>query len=164
MAESFDHVCIAVRDLRSSVHLLRDHLGGEVVFGGHNRHIGTLSSQVRLGTGARVELLQPAHSDAPIATYLDRFGGPCMHHLTWRVVDVAHAVGAAERAGFEVTGTDLYSRDHWRETYLRPGATMGMLVQLAWSDRHHDDALDDDRVDAILAGRVSSNDYAMRIN
>lgn len=157
-----DHVCFAVRSLRDAVGLLRDELGGHVVFGGHERTNGTLSSQVDLGGGTRVELLEPTRPDAAVAGYLERFG-PGMHHLTWKVADVPAAIAAAEDVGFPTTGTDLDRRPHWRETYLRPGTALGVLVQLAWTDRSHTTPLDDATVERILSGRVDSHDYEMRL-
>lgn len=159
-ATAFDHLCLAVPSLALAVHLLRDLVGGEVVFGGRNAALGTLSSQVALGPGTRIELLQPARPDAPIARFLDR-RGPGLHHLTWHVADVAAAVRGAESLGFAVVDTDLTSRAHWRETYLRPASAMGLLVQLSWTDLHHDEPLDDAGVAAILAGRVASHDNSM---
>ncbi len=156
-----DHACFAVDSLADAVDLLRTTLGGEVVFGGHNRELGTLSSQVRFGEGTKVELLQPTRPDAELRRFLDR-RGPGLHHLTWHVHDVTAAARAAEDTGFAVVGTDLERRTHWRETYLRPGSALGLLVQLAWTDVTHDEALDDDAVAAILAGRVDSWGYTMR--
>ena len=157
-----DHVCFAVRSLRDAVGLFRDRLGGAVVFGGHERTNGTLSSQVDLGGGTRVELLEPTRPDAAVARFLDRFG-PGMHHLTWKVADVPAAVAAAEDAGFPTTGTDLDRRPHWRETYLRPAGALGLLVQLAWTDRSHDTPLDDATLARVLAGEVTSHDYGMQL-
>lgn len=159
---AFDHVCLAVHDLAGAVRLLCTALGGSVVFGGHNHRHGTLSSQVDLGGGTRVELLQPLRHDAKVARFMERRGAT-MHHLTWQVADVERAVTAARDLGLAVTDTDLDTREHWRETYLRPGTTMGLLVQLAWTDRHHDQPLDASMVEAILEGRVNSDDYDMRV-
>lgn len=157
---AFDHVCLAVRSLAECVHLLREVLGGTVVFGGRNRTLGTLSSQVMFGSGTKVELLQPARPDAAIAVFLERHG-PGLHHLTWHTGDVPAAAAAAEALGFAVVGTDVASRSHWHETYVRPSSALGLLVQISWTDRHHVDALDDATVAAILAGRIDSWDYTM---
>lgn len=157
-----DHVCFAVRSLRDAVGVLRDRLGGHVVFGGHERTNGTLSSQIDLGGGTRIELLEPTRDDAAVARFIDRFG-PGMHHLTWKVTDVPTAIVAAEEAGFPTVGTDLDRRPHWRETYLRPGGALGVLVQLAWTDRSHTQPLDDATVERILAGEIDSHDYGMQL-
>ena len=155
-----DHVCLAVRSLRDAVDLLTGVLGGSVVFGGHEHTNGTVSSQVDLGGGTRVELLEPTRPDAAVARFLDR-GGPGMHHLTWKVADVVTARDAAEGAGFQTTGTDLDRRPHWRETYLRPRGALGMLVQLAWTTRSYTEPLDDGTVARIVRGEVDSFDYGM---
>lgn len=156
----FDHVCLAVPSLADAVDLLCTRMGGEVVFGGHNSELGTLSSQVRFGSGTKVELLQPTRPDAALARFLDR-RGPGAHHLTWYVRDVEAAARAAVEHGFAVVDTDLDRRAHWRETYLRPSSALGLLVQLAWTDRRHDTPLDDDTVAAILGGEVDSWGYTM---
>lgn len=158
---AFDHVCLAVPSLADALHLLRDVIGGDVVFGGHNAVLGTLSSQVTFGRGTRLELLQPMHERAAIAQFI-RGRGPGLHHMTWHVANVAIAEAAARAAGFEVVDTDLTTREHWHETYVRPSSAMGLLVQLAWTDQHHDQPLDDAAVAAILAGRIDSYDFTMR--
>jgi methylmalonyl-CoA/ethylmalonyl-CoA epimerase len=160
-ALAFDHVCFAVTSLDAPVALLRD-LGGAVVFGGHERNNGTLSSQLDFGGGTRIELLAPTRPDVAVARFLDRFG-PGMHHLTWKVADVPIAEAAAEAAGFATVDTDLDRRPHWRETYLRPASALGLLVQLAWTSRRHDTPLDDATLARILAGEVNSWDYGMEL-
>jgi methylmalonyl-CoA/ethylmalonyl-CoA epimerase len=158
--ERFDHVCLATTTLQDTVALYRAGLGGDMVFGGANPVMGTTSSQIRLRSGPRIELLQPRRADAPIAGFLERHG-PGLHHLTFYVADVLLAAQAARSAGFETTGTDVTSRRHWQETYLRPRTTCGLLVQLAWTDIEHTRPLTDDGIRAIHAGEVESFDNRM---
>lgn len=158
-----DHVCFAVSSLRAALEVLCDGLGGHVVFGGHERTNGTLSSQVDIAGGTRVELLEPTRPDAAVARFLDRFG-PGLHHLTWKVAEVETTVAAAEAHGFPTTGTDLDRRPHWRETYLRPSGALGLLVQLAWTSRSYTTPLDPATIERILAGEVPSHDYGMQLD
>lgn len=161
LVRGLDHVCIAVPDLRVALSVLRDALGGGVVFGGLNHRMGTVSSQVRFDGGGKVELLQPLRDGVPVARFLAR-RGPGLHHLTFMVSDVVEAEAAVTGAGFEVVDTDLTSQPHWRETYVRPASAFSALVQLAWSDLSYSRALDDGEVAAIVDRQVDSEGYRMR--
>jgi methylmalonyl-CoA/ethylmalonyl-CoA epimerase len=69
--------------------------------------------------------------------FLDR-NGPGPHHLTFKVGDIASAIGAAEQAGYRPVGIDL--RDPtWKEAFLHPRDIPGVVVQLAWTSNQWED-------------------------
>ena len=53
-----------------------------------------------------------------------------LHHITFKVPDLAESVRIAESWGYAPFGTML-DNPTWRETYLHPRQTGGVLIQLA---------------------------------
>src|SRR4028118_274018 len=84
---ALDHVGIAVQSLGDSLPLFESITGGK----GYGREV--VESQgvevVFVGAGeGRLELLAPVRDDSAVAKYLAR-RGPGMHHLCYRVADIA---------------------------------------------------------------------------
>ncbi|HEV7587850.1 MAG TPA: methylmalonyl-CoA epimerase, partial [Longimicrobium sp.] len=111
---ALDHVGIAVRSLDESLPVFESITGGK----GHGRE--RVEQQgvevVFLGSGeGRLELLAPTRDDSAVAKFLAR-RGPGMHHLCYRVRDVA-----AELERYRAAGAQLV------DEVPRPGAA-GHLV------------------------------------
>lgn len=126
---ALDHVGIAVRSLDDSLPLFESITGGK----GYGRE--AVESQgvevVFLGEGeGRLELLAPLRPDSPVAKFLEK-RGPGMHHLCYRVADVA-----AELARYQAEGAELIDRvprsgaHGHRVAFLHPRSTGGVLVEL----------------------------------
>lgn len=146
-----DHMCLAVRDLERACRLFVDVMGGEFVGGGDNPALGVRAVQILMGR-IKVELLQPLEPDG----YLDRYiakHGEGFHHLTMYVDDVAAADAALREAGYETVDLSL-ERTSWRETFLRPSASFGALIQLATPSDPWPDTIPAITLDDVLAGRV----------
>ena len=129
----FDHVAHAVPSIRSALPLYRDLLGGIVVVGGINPWGGHLAVQLEYPYGGCVELLEPVERDSPsVGSFLERSPRGGLHHLTFKVDDLAAALDVVTGAGFTPFGTML-DQPNWKETYLHPRQTGGVLIQLAQS-------------------------------
>jgi methylmalonyl-CoA epimerase len=126
---ALDHVGIAVHSLDDSLPLFESITGVK----GYGRE--TVESQgvevVFVGEGAgRLELLAPLRPDSAVARFLEK-RGPGMHHLCYRVDDVA-----AELAVYEARGAQLIDRAprpgaHGHQVaFLHPKSTGGVLVEL----------------------------------
>jgi methylmalonyl-CoA epimerase len=126
---ALDHVGIAVHSLDDSLPLFESITGVK----GYGRE--TVESQgvevVFVGEGAgRLELLAPLRPDSAVARFLEK-RGPGMHHLCYRVDDVA-----AELAAYEARGAQLIDRAprpgaHGHQVaFLHPKSTGGVLVEL----------------------------------
>jgi methylmalonyl-CoA epimerase len=126
---ALDHVGIAVHSLDDSLPLFESITGGK----GYGRE--AVESQgvevVFLGDGAgRLELLAPLHAESAVAKFLEK-RGPGMHHLCYRVADVA-----AELARYAAAGAQLIDRAprpgaHGHQVaFLHPKSTGGVLVEL----------------------------------
>ena len=132
----FDHVAHAVPLIRPLLPLYRDLLGGTPVMGGVNPWGGHLAVQFAFRHGAMIELLEPVQPASPsVGAFLARSPRGGLHHLTFKVADLREAIDKVISAGFAPFGTML---DHpgWKETFLHPRETGGVLIQLAQGTPH----------------------------
>jgi methylmalonyl-CoA/ethylmalonyl-CoA epimerase len=130
----YDHVAHAVPSIRELLPLYRDLLGGVVCSGGISPWGGHLAVQIEYPNGARIELLEPVRRDAPsIGNFLTTSPRGGLHHVTFRVPDIRLALDRVLAAGYHPVGTNLEHAE-WRETFLHPRETGGVLIQLAQAD------------------------------
>jgi methylmalonyl-CoA/ethylmalonyl-CoA epimerase len=128
-ATEIDHVGIAVRDLEASVALYRTVLGTDPV------HRETLPDQgveeVLFRVGASyVQLLAALGPDTPVGKFLER-RGEGVHHVGYRVPDVAAAIEALRAEGLPLV--DEAPRPGSRGTtvaFVHPKGFAGVLVEL----------------------------------
>lgn len=144
-----DHVAIAVRDLDRAWALFGKTLGGRFVTGGDNDETGIRLLHLYLG-GFKLELMQPLRADSLLARTLDR-RGEGMHHMTFVVDDVSMTVDALSAAGYPMTGTDL-SNPVWRETFVKPMAAHGALLQFVDTTRDWSKGVDGVDLATVLRG------------
>ncbi len=135
LVERFDHVAVAVEDLQAALPLV-DLLQGEFRSGGVSRR-RFCWAQFHLPGAGKLELLQPIDQDDDghfLVRFLRRRGGG-VHHLTFKVGDVAAAAARAEEMGYDVWGLDT-SRGRWKEAFVHPRSAHGVLIQFAeFTDR-----------------------------
>jgi methylmalonyl-CoA epimerase len=151
-----DHVAIAVPSIGDAVPLFCGALGARFLTGGDNDDTGIRLVHLEL-TGMKLELLQPLRDDSILARSLQRHGAG-FHHMTFFVDDVRKTVAALEADGFPTTGTDV-SSPAWNETFIKPAASFGALLQFVSSTRTWGVATEDFTLDDVLAGRVAWQDY-----
>lgn len=131
LGAAFDHAAHAVPLIRAVLPIYRDLLGGRLEGGGFNPWGGHLALQFRYPNGGRIELLEPTQADAPsVGRFLERNPRGGLHHLTFKVADLDVALGELAKLGIEPFGT-MTESPSWKETYLHPRQTGGVLIQLA---------------------------------
>lgn len=129
----FDHVAHAVPSIRDLLPLYRDILGGEVAGGGFNEWGGHLAVHFTFLGGGRVELLEPIQPDSSsVGRFLERNPRGGLHHLTFKVSNLGAALERVAAGGYETFGTKV-DEPSWKETYLHPRSTGGVLIQLVQS-------------------------------
>lgn len=82
----------------------------------------------------RIEVMQPTREDSFLQSFLDRRGA-AVHHVSFEVRDIHHAIGVCERNGVRVLGAHSSESEGalWDEAFLAPEHTGGILVHLfAW--------------------------------
>ena len=123
------HVGIAVHSLDDSLPVFESITGGK----GHGRE--RVEQQgvevVFLGSGdARLELLAPTRDDSAVAKFLAR-RGPGMHHLCYRVDDVAAELDRYRAAGAQlIDETPRPGAAGHLVAFVHPKSTGGVLVEL----------------------------------
>lgn len=126
----FNHVGHAVPSIRELLPLYRDTLGGDVVGGGFNEWGGHLAVHFVYPGGGRIELIEPVRADSPaVSRFLERNPRGGLHHLTFDVSDLRSALEQVARGGYETFGA-LLDDPSWKEAYLHPRSTGGVLIQL----------------------------------
>jgi methylmalonyl-CoA epimerase len=123
-----DHVAIATWDVTNAVHLFTNVLGATYVDGGDDTAAGYRWLQFRL-PGGKVELLEPLDSDGFLYRFLTK-RGEGLHHITLYVRDLAGAIPRLAAAGYEPVDVSI-AHAHWKEAFLHPRDTSGVLIQLA---------------------------------
>jgi len=123
-----DHVAWATWDATAHVKLLTEVLGATFVDGADEPHAGFRWLQFALPSG-KIEIIEPIDKDGFLYRFLTR-RGEGMHHVTMYVRDLALAIEQAKSAGYEPVDVNL-SNEFWKEAFLSPRETNGVLIQLA---------------------------------
>jgi methylmalonyl-CoA/ethylmalonyl-CoA epimerase len=124
-----DHIGVATDDLDGAIALYEGSMAMSL------SHRETVEEQgveaVLLDVGdCHVELLSPLGPDTPVGKFLER-KGPGLHHVAYRVDDVATALDELRAAGVRVI--DELPRTGMRGSqvaFLHPAASGGVLTEL----------------------------------
>ncbi len=123
------HVAVAVRSLESARAFYGTALGlplGEPE-SVPDQGVNVLVLQVG---DTRIELVEPAREDSPVASFLEK-RGPGLHHLAWRVQSVAAAIQSLSAQGVRMIDTAPRPGSHNTTiAFVHPAATGGVLMEL----------------------------------
>jgi methylmalonyl-CoA/ethylmalonyl-CoA epimerase len=82
------------------------------------------------GEGAYVELITPTDLEGPIARFMGK-RGEGMHHVAYRVDDVAAAIERLRDAGVRLIDETPRTGTHgWTIAFIHPESTHGVLTEL----------------------------------
>lgn len=129
MLTAIDHVGIAVEDLDAAVERYRRALGVEPAHREVVESQGVEEVLFELG-GSYVQLLGALGPDTPVGRFLSR-RGPGVHHVAYRVDDVAAALEHLRSEGIRLV--DEQPRPGSRGTtiaFVHPSGMEGVLVEL----------------------------------
>jgi methylmalonyl-CoA/ethylmalonyl-CoA epimerase len=130
MLRRVSHMGVAVKDLDAAIRLYREVFGLEVAHRWVAEVDGIEAATFRLG-GLEVELMQPIRDDSPVGRFISRHGEG-IHHIAYKVDDVAVALRRARAAG--VPTVDEVPRQggdgRTRIGFLHPKGTFGVLTEL----------------------------------
>ena len=149
---SIDHVAIAVRSLDQACRLFGDVLGGAFVAGGDDEKLKIRTVQLRLPPGVKIELMQPLDESSYLHAFIEKHGEG-FHHMTTFFEDLAALVSELDGAGFTTVDND-FSDSGWYESFIRPSAGFGALLQNVQTDQDWLTPHDHTTLDDVLAGRV----------
>ncbi|MBC8162702.1 MAG: methylmalonyl-CoA epimerase [Roseiflexaceae bacterium] len=124
-----DHVGLAVRDLEAAIALYSSCFGvsswERILM--PDRHMEVAVSHIGQ---TLIELIAPTSAEAAFAKFLDD-RGPGMHHMAYRVVDIAQALEQLQQQGISLI--DEQPRPGLHNTlvaFLHPKSTLGVLIEL----------------------------------
>ncbi len=127
-----DHIGIAVEDLEKARRIYGELLGLEVSEPELLPERKLRICMVNLGVGdACIELLEPTEPDTPVDRFLKK-RGPGVHHICYRVDDVAAKLAELKSAGVKLV--DEQPRPGAHNTlvaFIHPSSTGGVLTELS---------------------------------
>jgi len=121
------HIGVAVTDIAAALPFYRDVLG----LVPHPPETADGATIVSIPFGeSDVELLQPHGPDTPVGKFLAR-RGPGIHHVCYRVPDLAAALAACKAAGYQLIDETPRQGAHGKRiAFLHPKSTAGILLEL----------------------------------
>ena len=125
-----DHIAIAVPDLGQAIDYYRDTFGATVDHREVVESDGVEEALLKVAD-SYVQLLTPVSDDSTVAKWLDKKGGPGIHHVGYRVADCAEALDSVKAQGFRVL--DDAPRPGSRGTtvaFIHPKDALGTLIEL----------------------------------
>ena len=119
-----DHVGIAVED-RRSIEPVLELLGGDRI--ADEPAEGYRWIQYEFDGLSRIELIEPTAADTFLTAFLEE-QGPGLHHVTFEVAAIDDVV--VHLADNDVRVVDRADREKYREAFVSPRSTGGVLFQL----------------------------------
>jgi methylmalonyl-CoA/ethylmalonyl-CoA epimerase len=124
-----DHIAIALPRIADAPAALVDVLGGVPE---RSRPSGAFRwASWTFAGGGVIEILEPMGPDGFLRRFLAAHGRG-VHHVTFKVPDLALVCRRAEARGYGIVGRDD-ADPSWKEAFLHPKQALGILVQLAES-------------------------------
>ncbi|MBW1807256.1 MAG: methylmalonyl-CoA epimerase [Deltaproteobacteria bacterium] len=127
-----DHIGIAVKDLEESRKFYGQVLGLKVSEPEDlpDRQLKICMVDMGVG-GANIELLWPTHPDSAVAKFIDK-KGPGMHHICYRVDDVAKKLEEIKAAGVKlIDEAPKPGAHHTLVAFIHPKSSGGVLTELS---------------------------------
>lgn len=128
--QRIDHVGYAVENLEEAIRYHERLYGAEVAHRERMDSDGADEALLAIGD-SYIQLLQPTRDDSPVARFLERNGGPGVHHIGYGVADIDTTFRALSEQGVRLV------EDHPRPgsrgctvAFIHPKAAMGVLVEL----------------------------------
>ncbi len=134
------HIGVAVRDAAAAAERYRAVLGAVVDHEAVVADQGVHAVALRMPEGPLVELLAPTGEDTPVGRFLAK-RGEGMHHVAYRVTDIAGQLARLAADGIELIDTaprrGLFGL---QVAFIHPESMLGVLVELVEpsldGDRH----------------------------
>lgn len=130
LLQRIDHVGYAVEDLEEAIRYHQRLYGAEVAHRETMQRDGVREALIAVGDSF-LQLLEPIRDDSPVATFLERNGGPGVHHIGYGVADVGATLSELVQMGVRVVDEEpRHGSRGCRVAFLHPRGAMGVLVEL----------------------------------
>jgi len=125
---ALDHIALGLCRIADGVPFLVGELGGRYLDGGPSGNF--TGGQWSFADGEKLELIEPLGEPGGFMHRFLAARGPGIHHVTFKVPDIAAAAERVRSFGYDVVG---YNDDspYWKELFLHPKQALGIVVQLA---------------------------------
>jgi methylmalonyl-CoA/ethylmalonyl-CoA epimerase len=124
------HLGLAVNDLDAAIKLYEEVFGLEIRHRWVAKADRMKAASFRVGD-LEIELMQPLEPDSPVGKFIAK-RGEGIHHIAYKVDDVAQALHRARAAGIETIDQEPREGGDGRTRvgFLHPRSTMGVLTEL----------------------------------
>ncbi len=136
VVKGLHHVAIAVKSLADARPVYEQALGlaGTTIELVPDQRVNVL---VLFAGTQRIELVEPASAESPIAKFLEKTGGG-IHHLAWLVDDVAASIAHLKARGVRMIDEVPRRGAHGTTiAFVHPKSTGGVLMELVQEPRSH---------------------------
>ena len=125
-----DHIAIAVPDLGEAIDYYRETFGAVVDHREVVESDGVEEALLKVAE-SYVQLLTPTRDDSTVAKWLEKRGGPGIHHVGYRVADCAVALDSGEEPGLPGARRGASARFQRHHGGLHPPEdALGTLIEL----------------------------------
>lgn len=130
MLQQISHLGLAVRNLDEAIRLYEGVFGLSVSHRWVAEQDRMEAASFRIGD-VEIELMQPLEDDSPIGRFIAR-RGEGVHHVAYRVDDVAGALSRAREAGIQTIDEEPRAGGDGRTRigFLHPRSMLGVLTEL----------------------------------
>ena len=129
MYEGLDHFAIAVGDTEEALKIWRDKFGFTVLYSEKVNNDTVLLTHLNLGN-TQLQLVQPLISPHPIWDWLEKNGGPGLHHFCLKVADVAGSAEAIKEKDLMPASKLHQGTKGKRALFIQSNSTGGVQVEL----------------------------------
>lgn len=125
---SIDHLGIAVSSIEEALPFYTSILGNQASPKEVVAHEGVTVAMIAVH-GSRVELLEPLGPDTVIGRFLAK-RGPGLHHVAFRVPDLAAAVEQLKASGARLLNEPKIGAGGHLYVFVHPASSGGVLIEL----------------------------------
>jgi len=129
LVQGLHHVAIAVRSLAEAQEFYGGVLGLDL---GEPEYVADQGVNVVVAHagGTRIEFVEPADGESPVARFLDK-RGPGLHHLAWKVDSIAEALHQLSTRNVRlIDAAPRLGSHNTTIAFVHPSATGGVLMEL----------------------------------
>ena len=134
MPIDIDHLGIAVRSIENALEFYQRQLGLTVSARETVAHEKVHVAMLPAG-GPRIELLEPSEDDSVIGRFLAK-RGEGLHHIAFRVPDLAATVATLKLNGARLLGEPQRGAGGHLYVFVHPSSTGGVLIELIQQEQH----------------------------
>ena len=128
MLKELDHVAIAVPDTNAALRVWRDVVGLQVLYSEVVNEGTVRLTHLDMGS-TQLQLVEPLSADHPLHAWLNQ-RGPGLHHICFKVDDVAKAHEQAPAHGLQPAHAIHQGTQGKRAMFFDPASTHGVQVEV----------------------------------